>query len=973
MVQEHDPYRKMLDEVKESTKPSLPGDASRKKAAQSDASGESARSDLADSESNATKGLYKNNASAKEQEEDAGGFRFTGNGSGGNKKKKGLLGGGFKGFKMSFAAVVIMVAVMAFGVFVMLGTPLFTIGHLDFNLQDALGFTKTSGILQKIATRIIQKKLAKGEMPSALAGDFAEHGINVGQITASGDFVRTNTYIADIDSLKDVATLGHYEVKPSEGELAILYDGQVVLADDFVNTVESNMKMFADYTEALDISAKFYYGNNVDAVYQEMGLSRSIFADWVDSGDTEKNKEVFEETMKEVLDNESNVVMFPYLDDSGDSASVSRGGVLIAPAPAPSQQVSPDDLYENPSTGEVVDSSSGQTIFQPSRDTTDATSDGGSDSGSSGTVDNDGSSRRISVSDNDNAAGIIESVANNVTGDYANDKAAQLLNAAISAGEPYLAANTFIGIESPIQQARIEGTGPVNELMNMLNHESTMTYKDALTGEIKTTKNSILTTGNFVAAVSGGQFSKNEALNFGRDRALVATSMTDQSIIRDTSTASDGQSKSSLLMPVSNGDPADAGTLIDALDDSVAIAMTESNYSLLTSQAGGNRIVEGGSFLSNMINSQVLGAMPSDESTVVAYNREAKVEMERLAAAERATKSPFDISSPYTFFGSIAHGFANAMIQNGSNGGVVSNAIGTMVSLTGESAQEMWGSVLADGENDADYGVTFGEYCDTVQSAANVQGDIYCTAHNTISTGYIDYDEDDFKNALNALGSNLDESGKIIENSDLDVFVEAGMGRWSTVGTKSAEVCEKMKNAGKVGVSTKIGDFFASALNLYNACGAVSDTDKAFLEDAATGAYFANSAENDNLEKVKLFSAYSTYAEVLSLLDGTVSKVTELKNRILAERPQDNSRAGRIARISGMTKHEAEIALAYADYLTFIARYNPAERYAFGVDLMPPESHEPLVEHASQVAVDLYVMWHGRTEYDDLRTRTRVA
>jgi hypothetical protein len=115
------------------------------------------------------------------------------------------------------------------------------------------------------------------------------------------------------------------------------------------------------------------------------------------------------------------------------------------------------------------------------------------------------------------------------------------------------------------------------------------------------------------------------------------------------------------------------------------------------------------------------------------------------------------------------------------------------------------------------------------------------------------------------------------------------------------------------------------------------------------------------------------YDKVSSYLDGTVSKVSAFKEKYYKKHPLDNSRAGKIARISGMTKQEAEVALAYADYLTFIARYNPAERYAFGVDLLPPDSHEPLVEHASQVAVDLYVMWHGRTEYDDLRTRTRVA
>ena len=79
MVQEHDPYEEMLEEAKDSTRPSLPGDESRKKeeSTKKKESAESAKSELSDAESNAAGGLYKNGASAKEQEEDAGGFRSS--------------------------------------------------------------------------------------------------------------------------------------------------------------------------------------------------------------------------------------------------------------------------------------------------------------------------------------------------------------------------------------------------------------------------------------------------------------------------------------------------------------------------------------------------------------------------------------------------------------------------------------------------------------------------------------------------------------------------------------------------------------------------------------------------------------------------------------------------------------------------------------------------------------------------------
>jgi hypothetical protein len=301
MVQEHDPYGEMLEGAKDSTRPSLPGDESRKKeeATQKKASSESAKSELQEAELNAGGGLYKNGASAKEREESAGGFRTFVGGKGG--KGKGLLGGKFKATKASLAVILVLGLGLIVVAAAVLTTPIFTIGHLDFNLQDALGFTKTSGILQKLATRIIEKKLSKGEVPSALANDLAEHGINVGQVTANGDFVRTDKFIANVENLKDVASLGHYEIAPSEGELAVLYDGKVITADEFVATVESDMRMFADYTEALDISARYYYSDDVEKVYEQMGLSRGIFADWKDLGDAEQNKETARKRRKEKM------------------------------------------------------------------------------------------------------------------------------------------------------------------------------------------------------------------------------------------------------------------------------------------------------------------------------------------------------------------------------------------------------------------------------------------------------------------------------------------------------------------------------------------------------------------------------------------------------------------------------------------------------------------------------------------------
>ena len=384
----------------------------------------------------------------------------------------------------------------------------------------------------------------------------------------------------------------------------------------------------------------------------------------------------------------------------------------------------------------------------------------------------------------------------------------------------------------------------------------------------------------------------------------------------------------------------------------------------MTSQVGGNRIVEGGSFISNTINMHVIAAMPSDNSTVLAYNREARTEVERIAAAERATKSPFDISSPYTFMGSIAYKLASAMIQSVGSKGLVSGSVGTIANLTRNSAKGIINSAMADGGEGENYETTFGNYCDTVNNAASVVGDIYCSSHNTLSTGYMDYGEEEWKEALS---DNFDENGSIKQKSELSDFISLGTERWSTVGVESADVCDKYWTIHEEDASLNawihnISQWFGIA----KICGGVDD-------GIAIGSAYTRSSENDNGGQVNLFSGYVLFDKVDALLEDGTSKVSAYKEKYYKEHPLDNSEAGLIARRSGMTKQEAEIALAYADYLNFIARYNPAERYAFGVNLTVETPREPLVDYANKVAVDLYVMWHGKTEYEDLRNRTQIV
>ncbi|MBR2753660.1 hypothetical protein IKD82_00615 [Candidatus Saccharibacteria bacterium] len=841
---------------------------------------------------------------AKESEEEGGGGLYRGGGREGKSKEKSFMKS--KAMKFSVVAIVAISVMVMAASFISSNIPSFLIGHLDLNLQDSLFFTDTSLTLEKQARYITQQALLKGEVPKAHADDLAMHGIEVGQVTLAGDFVKTNVYLADLDNNKVASNSNDYYVNSDDGELAVRFDNQIIKASEFVATIESNPKMYAEYSEALNISGKFYYSDEVNEVYDDMGVSRGSFNDFEVTGDEEKDWENFNERLAEVLDEESSVDVNGY---SGD-----------------------DDEEE-------------------------------------GESENNGSGFTVKV-DGEDAGSIVNAVGSETKGTNATAKASQLLNAAISSSEPYKAAKAFIAIEEPIQRARIDGDGPVNEVMRALNEEQEVSYENVYNSEMTTQKKSILTTDNFVAAVSGGGFNKNEAMNFSRDRVLTATNSEDSTVVNDSTVATDGQKRSNILIKNGSGDGADLETLSNATD-SLSIAVTEKNSELFKSVVGGNRIIEGGSFIANSINSRVIGAMPSDAGTIARYQREVNEELARKAEGERATKSPFDISSKYTFLGSIVHNFASSFISSRksvSDGFSRTSFLATIAKMTDKSTDGLFGSVRADGSSKK-YAETFGKNCTTVNSAATSEGDIYCTSINTISTAFMRFSLEDWKTS--AIGNELTDSGEIKDKYDgtnsttgMKDFIDLGMERLSTVGVQSSEVCERWKDNHE-NFLNKIGDAISSAFGLYESC-------KGIDSDVSIGSKYALSDSNSNAGNVEYYSGYALFDEVSSLISGETSNVAKYKKEYYKKHPVDKSPEGRLARISGLTKDEAKIAMGYANYLIRIAKYNPKLRFAFGRSRIAEPKKIKFVND-EKIEQSIYLAWFGKVEYSDVRNQNFVV
>lgn len=782
---------------------------------------------------------------------EAGGGLYSGTGKSMSDGKTGVLGKIGKLGKLKKASAGLGIILLLLVVpFVIIGNPIFQVGNLDYNLMQSLGFTSTVDVLEEQTEYITGEQLANGEVPANYAADLAKVGIQVGQVTMAGEFVPTNKYIANIDELEDIAAIGSgFQTNGSEGELAVLFDNEVISAADFVEAVDSNPKMYMALAEGADISAKYYYSKEVEDVYRNLGLKRWSFHAWEPTGDAEQDQKNYDEILKSVLD--------------GNGESTLDGGY---------------------------------------------------------NCDDDGACFGVNLTGD--ASDIVNEFSDK------NESGAELLNSAISSVERNKAMKAFLAVEESAQQARIGDGGPVNEMMKTLYDDSIIvTYMDVNTGEMVEKGQSIIETPNFAAAASSGTFSKSDAANFSLDRGLKVTGVDDSSVIKKAQVSS----KDSNAIKVGVGLFAGSAD-IDNAESSIQIALSDSNSNLYTSVVGGERIPEGGGELNNIINQHVLLSLPSDEEAVLAYNNEVERIIAKKVEAERATKSPFDISSPNTFMGSIVHNMANIMTRSHTSDLPVISTVGAMASYAGSAVNGLFGGAMADGD-DENFLTTFGDYCQTVPSASSAAAGLYCGQTNTIYTGLMDKDKDYWEEH---------------KPDNYEEYVQNMGDRWSMVGVKDAEVCKKDNNT----LENLISDLF----------GACSPTE----DDVATGSKYVMSDDNREAQKV---SAYTLYDTVSSLLSEKQSEASMILEKYYKEHPIDNSYTGTIARLSGMTKTQTEIAFAYADYLNEIASYDASDRYVFDSVMFEMPEKGVLVEHSEKINGDLYCFWRGRNEYGDVRNR----
>lgn len=363
------------------------------------------------------------------------------------------------------------------------------------------------------------------------------------------------------------------------------------------------------------------------------------------------------------------------------------------------------------------------------------------------------------------------------------------------------------------------------------------------------------------------------------------------------------------------------------------------------------------------------------------------------AKYERSQRSPFDITSKYTFMGNLMTQMMSFLSVNTVIGAVTSTA-----STISSSVAALSPTALAyDISNSLP---TEEEYADTCPYLASIGaiGDAYCNPYSITDTSTIGVDPADVINVLDKENSFLDEvaeDGNVIINgkSDLakyilycdnrpsafgivDQNIANELGSWGSVQTESSTFNNVANSA--IGAIPIIGDTIDVVSNMdllanIGYIGGQSCVAGNRVKEESVAA--TESPSWDTAKYYQRFIEDQSLAETMGLIgeDGKgKSAVTAFLDDYYEEHPLDNSYEGILARYSGLTKDTVVALLDTLDYYNYIANYDASTRYAFGAPAVE-ESHELLFDNENQLASNVYIILLNDIEFADVRNRNFVV
>ena len=333
----------------------------------------------------------------------------------------------------------------------------------------------------------------------------------------------------------------------------------------------------------------------------------------------------------------------------------------------------------------------------------------------------------------------------------------------------------------------------------------------------------------------------------------------------------------------------------------------------------GNALVSGGHrYISS--NFQTSGGAAMSKDALLAYNQTKTTVLAASADYDRRNKSAFDLSSRYTFLGSLAYSLI-PLATSSTLGGVV-KSVGSLVA---GSVSSLLPSASAVAQTSLATSLGICPQAENSDAACDANGVIYRGQDtSTLSLNYaeieakiLEIDPNAFKGETETgqkivnPDSNLGKTLSIINTRIVDPGVPDGTAVSRLVSTPSTLIA----NIPLVGDVASITSAFSEISNhpwIYGDIGVMS----------------ANNPYWDT--EIKYYEQYA-FDQREQEVSGIIAKssVTSLLEEYYENNPLDNSREGILARYSGLTKDEVIAVEDTLEVMTYLANYDPASRTDF--------------------------------------------
>ena len=354
------------------------------------------------------------------------------------------------------------------------------------------------------------------------------------------------------------------------------------------------------------------------------------------------------------------------------------------------------------------------------------------------------------------------------------------------------------------------------------------------------------------------------------------------------------------------------------------------------------------------------------------------------AKYERSQRSPFDITSKYTFMGNIMTQMMSFLSVNSVMSAVSSTSSVLSSSIVALSPTASAWDVSATLPDEKEYETT----CPYLASIGAV-GDAFCNPYSITDVSTMNVDPADVINYLDNKGSFLDETSEdgnvvIAAKSDLAKYILFCDNCSSSWGIADQNIANEVESWGQIETGSSFGNSFSNGLvGGVPIIGDVIDVVQngqglahiGYIggESCVAGndvSVYPSSPSWSTAQYYQRFIEDQSLAESMGLIgDGSgQSAVTAFLDKYYEEHPLDNSYEGILARYSGLTKETVIALLDKIDYYTYIANYDASTRYAFGAPAME-EKHDLIFDNENQVAETIHVILLNEISFADVRNR----